>query len=196
MGSPKHLWSGDWEEESAAAAGRRRAAVPPAAERDAAPPPREAPRRRREPRAARRRPGLSRQELRRWAIAGAIALVAGFVITSLVNLASRDDSHDAAAQRATAGGTAWMGVEMRDLPGGGVAIARVVSGSPSDVAGLQAGDEIVAVDDTAVTSAADVTAELSHLSPGQVVPVQAQRGTSVFTARVTLSVNPRGRAVP
>lgn len=194
MGSPKHLWSGDWQEESAAAA-RRQAATPPVAEPappPRQPPPRQAPR----PRAARRRPRLSRQELRRWAAAGAIALVAGFVITSLVNLASRGHSHDVAAPSAAAGSTAWMGVEMRDLPGGGVEIARVVSGSPSDVAGLEPGDEIVAVDNASVTSASDVTAELSHLSPGQVVPVQAQRGTSIFTAQVTLSVRPKSHTVP
>jgi serine protease DegQ len=89
-----------------------------------------------------------------------------------------------------------MGVEMRSRPTGEAVIDAVVPGSPADVGGLRPGDVILGIDNTSVTSTADVTAALSRLRPGQVVPVSASRGTAGFTAQVTLAARPRGYAMP
>jgi hypothetical protein len=235
MGSPKHLWSGDWREQSATAAAQRRRALEDLAQPVRpvqSPPPRAAP----EPgarapaarpsgapgarlaraRAARpsRRKRLSREELRRWAVTGGIALVAGFLTASAVALIVRADARRPAraslSQAPAAGpgragapsvsrpafGGAWMGVKMASRPAGEALIDAVVPRSPADAAGFLPGDVILAVDNTSVSSSADVTAVLSRLRPGQVVPVSASRGTAGFTAQVTLGARPRGYSVP
>ena len=95
-----------------------------------------------------------------------------------------------------AAGGAWLGVEMRSRTVGEALIDTVVPGSPADAAGLLPGDVILGIDNTSVTSSADVTVVLSRLRPGQVVPVSASRGTAGFTAQVTLAARPKGYAVP
>ena len=156
---------------------------------------------------------VSKEEMRHWAVAGGVALVAAFITASAVALIARGDSQPTGAtvsQPQTAGpghlgapnvaspasGGAWMGVEMRSRPTGEALIDAVVHGSPADAAGLLPGDVLLGIDNTSVTSSADVIAVLSRLRPGQVVPVSASRGTAGFTAQVTLAARPRGYAVP
>lgn len=192
MGSPKHLWSGDWQDESAAAAARRRpvAETPPP---DPQPTPvRERPRPARPPR-TRRRPRVSRQEMRRWAIAGGLALLVGFVATSLANILTRDDSEPAGSAAVSHGpATAWMGARLRTSREGGALIESLTPGSPAGAAGLAPGDLIIGVDNASVTSADDVTAALARHRPGDVVAVAARRGGAGFTAQVTLESRPAG----
>lgn len=203
MGSPKHLWSGDWQEESAAARGSgrplptRETAAQTAAPRPAPSrpePPRSTPPSAPRPRRARPRRRLTwPREWRRWAAVGAIALIAGFIATTAVTVLARDDSHPTTTATA---GPGWIGVRVRSWPGGGALIERVTPGGPADAAGLDNGDLIVAIDTTSVNSAADVTTALQHLHAGQVVPVRALRGPTDFTAQVAVAGRPAGSSTP
>lgn len=220
MGSPKHLWSGDWQEESNAAARRRAAAPlrapeppataapePPPATSAPAPAPRPAaqtPPRPPQPRPAatprparpRRRRRLSPQELRRWGSAAALALVVGFVAVSAIAMLASGGSKSSAAQTTRGASTAWMGARLRTLPGDGALIENVAANGPAAVAGLMPGDVIIGVDSTSVVSAADVSAVLSGARPGQVLAVHARRGAAGFTAQVTLQTRPAGQTAP
>ena len=150
--------------------------------------------------------------MRHWAVAGGVALVAAFLTASVVALIARGGSQRPASASVSqtqaagrlgapnvgppAAGGAWLGVEMRSRPVGEALIDTVVPGSPADAAGLLPGDVILGIDNTSVTSSADITVVLSRLRPGQVVPVSASRGTAGFTAQVTLAARPKGYAVP
>jgi putative serine protease PepD len=82
---------------------------------------------------------------------------------------------------------AWLGIASRDVDSylaynldlptdEGVYIARIVSGSPADRAGLQRGDIIVAVEERAVTSRAELNAVLAKSRPGDRVTLSVYRG--------------------
>jgi S1-C subfamily serine protease len=144
--------------------------------------------------------------MRRWAIAGAVALVAGFVVVSVVNLITRDTGSNPAvnsgpgllggAPVTSSSPAAWMGVRTQTWPGGGALIEGVDPGSPAAVSGLESGDVIIGIDNAPVNSAGDVRAALQRLRPGQTVAVQADRGSAGFTAQVTLGSEPTGRSGP
>jgi S1-C subfamily serine protease len=152
--------------------------------------------------------------MRHWALAGGVALVVAFISASVITLVARGHLQGANSTSASpsqsagpgnvgapnvaspAAGGAWMGVEMRRRTTGEAVIKAVIPGSPADVGGLRPGDVILGIDNTSVTSTADVTAALARLRPGQVVPVSASRGTAGFTAQVTLAAPPRGNAAP
>ncbi|MDW8300519.1 MAG: trypsin-like peptidase domain-containing protein [Anaerolineae bacterium] len=88
----------------------------------------------------------------------------------------------------------------------GVIIARVVPGSPADVAGLRGGsrratvrgipillggDIIVAIDDTPIRTFEEMIAYLvTNTSPGDVVTLTIYRGTQRMNVRVTLEARP------
>jgi putative serine protease PepD len=69
----------------------------------------------------------------------------------------------------------WLGVEGRDLPdevaedwgiAGGAAIDTVVEGGPADAAGLEAGDVVTHVGDSAILTMGDLLTVLRHHDPG------------------------------
>jgi S1-C subfamily serine protease len=63
------------------------------------------------------------------------------------------------------GATGFLGVELVDTTGGAT-IQSVVSGSPAETAGLQAGDVITAVGSTKISAADKLTTAIGALSPG------------------------------
>ena len=67
------------------------------------------------------------------------------------------------------GARALLGVQVQ--PGQGATVAGVQPGSPAESAGLTAGDVIVAVGDSTITSVADVTAALNSYHPGDKVDI-------------------------
>jgi S1-C subfamily serine protease len=95
------------------------------------------------------------------------------------------------------GATAFLGVAVSDQSagfggsGGGAVIAKVVSGSPADKAGLTAGDEITSVGGQQISSAKDVAHALVKYHPGDSVRVSwlDQTGQS-HTGNVTLTTGP------
>ena len=68
----------------------------------------------------------------------------------------------------------------------GVYVVEVTAGSGAEAAGVQAGDRIIAVDDTAVTSSNNVKSYLKDKNVGDTVNLQVEREGKVLTLTVTL----------
>jgi len=69
------------------------------------------------------------------------------------------------------GKTAFLGMNVSDVDGGGVAVQSVVSGLPAAAAGMDKGDVITALDATPVTTTDDLRAALFAHHPGDSVTV-------------------------
>jgi membrane-associated protease RseP (regulator of RpoE activity) len=186
MSSPKHLWSGDWQDDSAAMAeelARRRGA--PTLEAPPTPKPAPTPRRvRARPTARLARPAWLHQAL---LIALGVLVIAGAAY-GLTQVFASGGSQPASANAVTP----WLGVDMESLPVNRVVVAAVVPGGPADAAGLGPGDLITAVNRHAIMVPGDVTAAIARLHPGDRVAVQIQRGGATFTTRVSVAARPAG----
>ena len=90
------------------------------------------------------------------------------------------------APRPTSG--VLLGVATRDATGGqqGAEVVQVVSGSPAEQAGLQAGDVITAVDGTTVTNASDLTRQVRSHQSGDQLTITYSRGGTPAQTQVTL----------
>jgi len=86
---------------------------------------------------------------------------------------------------------AYLGVGIGDAPNGaGAQVSRVVSGSPADKAGLQAGDVITKIDGTTITGANDLTAAVDTYKPGDKATLTVNRNGTTKTIVVTLGTRP------
>ena len=96
---------------------------------------------------------------------------------------------------------AYMGVEGGDVtpqfqaefnlvPSQGAFVEQVVSGTPAQTAGLQAGDVIVSINGNPVNSWDDLTIALRSHNPGDKVSLGVYRGSSQLTITVTLGTAP------
>ena len=83
-------------------------------------------------------------------------------------------------------GRPWLGVELNEGKRG-VALKRVIDGTPARQAGLQAGDEIVAVDGRAVSSPGDLQGRIGAMKVGQKVKVDVLRRARRFTVTIKLA---------
>lgn len=187
MSTPKHLWSGEWQQDSADAARQRasrRLAVTarPQPDRPAAPerPPPERPPRVRRARRRVRVPRIARPS-RAAVLAGLGLLIA--VVAAAVAINSLGGS----SAGSPASHSAYLGVQLESIPVGQVLISGVVPGSPADRAGLAPGDVISAVDNRPVSFPGDVTNLVSRLHPGDRVAIRVQRGPLSLTTAVTLT---------
>jgi regulator of sigma E protease len=70
-------------------------------------------------------------------------------------------------------------------------VDQVLSGKPAEVAGLRAGDRIVAIDDTAVRSPADVAA-ITNANPGSPVAFRIDRDGGMLEIAVTPEASEAG----
>lgn len=90
-----------------------------------------------------------------------------------------------------AGGTikhAFLGVSIADAAGGaGARVSSVQPGSPAAGAGLQVGDVVTAVGDTAVRSASGLRATIGAHAPGDRVTLAVRRGGQTTTLSATLA---------
>ncbi|MFJ8438102.1 S1C family serine protease [Kitasatospora griseola] len=91
----------------------------------------------------------------------------------------------------TNSGRAALGVTVRpyfdtNFQPAGAAIVSVASGGPAASAGLQAGDVITKINDTAIASPSALTTALAAFSPGDKVTVGYQRNGQNQSADVTL----------
>ena len=94
----------------------------------------------------------------------------------------------------------WLGVEAGDLTPAavgalgrdnlhGVLVGTVVPGGPAWLAGMQAGDIIIAMNESPITSMADLTSYLGeHASPGDLVTVEIDRVGVLQELEVTIGV--------
>ena len=86
---------------------------------------------------------------------------------------------------------AYLGISVGDTSNPtGAQIERVVSGSPADTAGLQAGDVVTAIDGKAITDANDLTADVGTRAPGDKITLTITRNGSTKSIVVTLGVRP------
>lgn len=119
----------------------------------------------------------------------------GFAIPSNVVL---DFVNDVAAGKTQASTQkAWLGIQGYNMDESlaqrmgtsqttGILVANVTSGGPAAEGGLQAGDIIVGVDDTDVTSFDDLTKYLGKKAPGDEITLSIVREDQKGTATVTL----------
>ena len=85
----------------------------------------------------------------------------------------------------------YLGVEIQQQGTPGAYVAGVVAGGPADAAGIQAGDTIVAIGGTAITSSSSLTSVLSGHHPGDSVRVTWVDGLGGrHTATVQLQAAP------
>jgi S1-C subfamily serine protease len=101
-------------------------------------------------------------------------------------LPGRRGNGDNGVPRPTSG--VLLGVATRDATGDqqGAEVVQVVSGSPAEQAGLQAGDVITAVDGSTVTNASDLAQRVRSHQPGDQVTITYSRGGNSAQTQVTL----------
>jgi serine protease DegQ len=76
----------------------------------------------------------------------------------------------------------------------GALVTQVEPGSPADQAGIQAGDVIVAINDTAIDSSADLRNTVGLVRAGESVEVTALRDGERRSVRATVAPEPTGGA--
>ena len=89
----------------------------------------------------------------------------------------------------------WLGVrganlnedELTSLGRGGAKLVSVADGSPAALAGLQAGDVLLAIDARHVTSSSDLVVALRAHSPGDAIAVSYRRGDELGSTLATLT---------
>ncbi len=80
----------------------------------------------------------------------------------------------------------WLGAQLLDSPlAEGPVVVAVDPTGPFASAGLSAGDVVVSVGRSPTATAADVSAVIALVEPGQTVPVSARRGQSTFEVEVS-----------
>lgn len=94
-----------------------------------------------------------------------------------------------------AGGTAWLGVGVRDT-NDGVTIEEVVSGSPAETAKLSVGDVIKSVDGKTVDSASALVTLVQTYKPGDTITVTVSTNGTSRDVSVTLGTRPAEQAAP
>jgi putative serine protease PepD len=83
----------------------------------------------------------------------------------------------------------WLGVQISDADGGGAALVDVVSGSPADDAGLQAGDVVVQVAGETVDDGGDLRQAVADRDPGDELKLEVRRDGE--TREVTVELGNR-----
>ena len=68
-------------------------------------------------------------------------------------------------------------------------MVEVTAGGGAEAAGVQAGDRIIAVDDTAVSSSSSIKSYLADKNVGDTVNLQVERDGKVLTLTVTLGTS-------
>ncbi len=95
----------------------------------------------------------------------------------------------------------WIGIVPEDvsdeqaaqlgLAQGGVLVANMYVGSPSQQAGLQPGDLLLAIDGATLNSAQDALARVATAKPGSVLVIKILRGKRTFEIKAHVSERPR-----
>ena len=80
--------------------------------------------------------------------------------------------------------------EYNFVPNSGAVVMQVEPGSPAQIAGIQAGDVIVAIDGQKITSASGLAAAIGSKKPGQSVTITLWQGQQKQTVTVTLASTP------
>lgn len=86
-------------------------------------------------------------------------------------------------------GPPWLGIAM-EMKDGAVVVARVVSGSPAEKAGIVPGDHIERVDGTRVTTPEEVQRIVASHHTGETVPVSIDHAGSSSTLQIKIAQRP------
>ena len=87
------------------------------------------------------------------------------------------------------GGAPWLGIAM-ETKDGAVVVARVISGSPADKAGIAPGDRIESVDGTRVTTPGDVQHIVALHHAGETLPVSIAHAGASSTLQIKIAPRP------
>ena len=117
--------------------------------------------------------------------------IAGLVADAVAELASvspRPDYIEVASKQFARGGDRPYFGSIPDFgkPGGGYAITGVTKGSPAAEGGLQGGDLIIRLGDSAITGLEDFDSALRKHKAGETIPVTVKRNDAEVTLNVTL----------
>lgn len=93
-------------------------------------------------------------------------------------------------ESASAAPPGWLGVATRN-GNGGATVVKIAAESPAKSAGLQPGDEIVAIDSVKVSSTGDLQDAIGALHAGDPIVIKARRNGEKRELRVTLASAPR-----
>jgi hypothetical protein len=120
-----------------------------------------------------------------------MARIAGLVADAVDELSSvspRPDYIEVASKQFARGGDRPYFGSIPDFgkPGGGYAITGVTKGSPAAEGGLQGGDVIVRLGDSAITGLEDFDSALRKYKAGETIPVVVKRNEAEVTLNVTL----------
>jgi putative serine protease PepD len=85
---------------------------------------------------------------------------------------------------------AYLGVSVETTASGAVRVGEVRSGTPAESAGLQAGDTILTVDGTKMSSADQLTSIIGSKAPGDSVTITYSRGGQTRSVEVKLASRP------
>jgi S1-C subfamily serine protease len=87
-------------------------------------------------------------------------------------------------------GRAFLGVDLRAVPGGGTFVASVEANGPAAKAGIRAGDMLLSIGGTPATNADAVAVALADSRPGTTVPVKISDARGTHTVPVKLGQTP------
>jgi putative serine protease PepD len=121
---------------------------------------------------------------------GAAADGIGFAISS--NTVKQIAGQLVAHGRVVDSGRAWLGVDLRSLPTGGVLVASVVRNGPAEAAGIRQNDVIVKLGGRLTPTADDVAVALAAQRPGAGMAVELVRGGATEHLHVTPGQTPTG----
>ncbi len=91
---------------------------------------------------------------------------------------------------------AWLGVAGQDLDEDGAAespgarLTGITSGGPADVAGLEQGDVVTAIEEVPVRSMSALATAIRDRRPGEIVDLTVARDTETFAVSVALTERP------
>ncbi len=99
----------------------------------------------------------------------------------------------------------WVGAGVQELTaelaesfklGGtkGVLITEVLRNSPAELAGMKAGDILIAIDNKTVDDTSAMLETVSNLPPGKVVPIKLLRSGTAISVQVKIGTRPKPRA--
>lgn len=196
MSSPKHLWTGDWEQESADAAADRANGTFPVDEEPNAivePPPTTPTRTLPPPRRPRTPPPTPPQHRRRRTLPRPRPRIAVLSLLALLLLAGASYGLTALNRDARPTATTsipWLGAKLEVWPGGGALVTSISSHSPASSAGLQPGDVIREVERRPVAAPVDVTEAIDALRVGDALEMQFERNSKMYATSAVLEARP------
>jgi S1-C subfamily serine protease len=81
-------------------------------------------------------------------------------------------------------------MQIETLPPGAVVIETVGPGSAGELAGLEPGDVIVAINNRPIHAAGEIGAAIRALHAGDLVELEISRGSTLFSTQATLAAPP------